>query len=173
MHISIIPIIKAFEALQSTFLEVRGNSARINTPLDQLALIRQNTGRRRNQEGAKPTKTTHPSIFKNGNICEISGKDLALPNTVYTDSPKLKSDEELWTILGIGQPHFLRKAEIIRDIKKLFKVLTEGRDFTNNEEAPSIPEMFDKVKKGSQAYKKILLHTSNLNGAPGQKFEQD
>ena len=51
------------------------------------------------------------------------------------------------TILGIGQLHFLRKAEILRDIKKLFIILTEGRDFTNNDEAPSLPEMFDKVKR--------------------------
>ena len=33
MHISIIPIVKAFEALQSTFLDVKGNCARINTPV--------------------------------------------------------------------------------------------------------------------------------------------
>ena len=90
MHISIIPIVKAFEALQSNFLEVKGNSARINTPLDQLALIKQNNARRRNPEGSKPTKTTHPIIFKNGNIREITGKDLTVPNTVY--SPRLKPD---------------------------------------------------------------------------------
>ena len=40
MHISIIPIVKAFEALQLNFIEVKGNSARMNTPLDQLALIK-------------------------------------------------------------------------------------------------------------------------------------
>ena len=173
MHISIIPIVKAFEALQSTFLDVKGNCARINTPLDQLALIRTNTRRRRNQDDAKPTRTTHPNIFKAGNICEISGKDLSVHNTVYTDSPTLKPDEELWTILGIDQLHFLRKAEILREIKKLFKNLIDGRDFTNDDEAPSLPEMFDKVKKGSQAYKKILLHTSNQIGAPRLKIEQD
>ena len=38
MHISILPM--AFEALQLNFLEVKGNSARMNTPLDQLALIK-------------------------------------------------------------------------------------------------------------------------------------
>ena len=146
MHISIIPIVKAFEALQSAFLEVRGNCARINTPLDQLALIRNNTVRRRNQDGAKPTKTTHPNIFKTGNICEISGNDLSVPNTVYTDSPKLKPDEDRWTIIGIGQLLFLRKAEILSDIKKLFKILTKGRDFTNNDEATSLPEV--QGKKG-------------------------
>ena len=173
MHISIIPIVKAFEALQLNFIEVKGNSARMNTPLDQLALIKHNNARRRNQEGSKPTKTTHPNIFKDGKICEITGKDLTVPNTIYTDSPKLKPDEELWTILGINQLHFLRKAEIVREIKKLYKVLIEGKDFTDKEEVPSLPELFGKVKKGSQAYKNILLHNTSLNGAPRLKIEQD
>ena len=99
--------------------------------------------------------------------------NLSTPNTVYTDSPKLKPDEEPWAILDINHLHFLRKAEILREIKKLFKVLVEGRDFTDKEEVPSLPELFAKVKKGSQAYKKILLHNTNLNGAPRHKIEQD
>ena len=99
MHISILPIVKAFETLQANFTVMKGNSARMNTPLDQLALIKHNNARRRNQEGSKQAKTTHPNIFKNGKICEITGKDL----TIYTDSPKLNPDEELWTILGINQ----------------------------------------------------------------------
>ena len=49
----------------------------------------------------------------------------------------------------------------------------EGKDFTGKEEITCLPEMFAKVKKGSQAYKKILLHNPNLNGAPRLKIEQD
>ena len=40
MHISILPIVKAFEALQAKFLEEGGTTARLNTPLDQLAPIK-------------------------------------------------------------------------------------------------------------------------------------
>ena len=105
MHISIIPIVKAFEALQSTFLDVKGNCARINTPLDQLALIRTNTRRRRNQDDAKPTRTTHPNLFKGSHICEITGRDLTTPDTVYTDSPRIKPDNEIWSILDINHLH--------------------------------------------------------------------
>ena len=129
MHISILPIVKAFEALQLNFLEVKGNSARMNTPLDQLALIKNTAARRRNQECSKPTKTTHPNIFKDGKICEITGKELTTPDTVYTDSPRLIPDEEIWTLLGINHLHFLRKAEIVREVKKLYRNLTEGKDF--------------------------------------------
>jgi hypothetical protein len=39
MHISILPIVDAFEALQKKFLKEKGNTARMNTPLDQLELI--------------------------------------------------------------------------------------------------------------------------------------
>ena len=80
MHISILPIVKAFETLQTNFTVMKGNSARMNTPLDQLALIKQNNVRRRNLEGSKPMKTTHPNLFKNGKICKITGKDLSTPD---------------------------------------------------------------------------------------------
>ena len=76
-------------------------------------------------------------------------------------------------MLNISHLHFLRRAEILRDIKKLFKALVEGKDFSGKEEITCLPEMFAKVKKGSQAYKKILLHNPNLNGAPRLKIEQD
>ena len=40
MHISILPIVKAFEALQAKFLEEGGATFRLYTPLDQLARIK-------------------------------------------------------------------------------------------------------------------------------------
>ena len=73
----------------------------------------------------------------------------------------------------MNHQHFLRRAEILRDIKKLFKALVEGKDFIGKEVITCLPEMFAKVKKGSQAYKKKLLHKPNLNGAPRLKIEQD
>ena len=38
MHISITPIVKAFEELMLKFNETNGDTARMNTPLDQLKL---------------------------------------------------------------------------------------------------------------------------------------
>ena len=61
MHIAIIPIVKAFEELQSKFLEDKGNTARMHTPVDQLDLIVQRPATRsRKAELAKPMRTTHP-----------------------------------------------------------------------------------------------------------------
>ena len=39
MHILILPIVVAFEELQKKFLKDKGNTARLNTPLDQIELI--------------------------------------------------------------------------------------------------------------------------------------
>ena len=147
MHISILPIVKAFEALQANYIVLKGDKARMNTPLDQLALIKPNNARRRNNEGTKPTRTTHPNLYKDGKICEITGKDLSTPGSVYTESPKLKTDEELWEILNISHLHFLRRAEVLREIKKLYKALVEGKDFTGKDDTTCLPEMFAKVKK--------------------------
>jgi hypothetical protein len=58
--ICILPIVKAFEALQAKFLEEGGPTARINTPLDQLALIKRPATRTRKEEWSRPTRTTHP-----------------------------------------------------------------------------------------------------------------
>jgi hypothetical protein len=47
MHVSIMPIVKVFKALQIKFLKEGGPTARINTPLDQLALIKRQATRTR------------------------------------------------------------------------------------------------------------------------------
>ena len=59
MHISILPIVKAFEALQAKFLEEGGATARLNTPLDQIALIKRPATRTRKEEWSKPPRTTN------------------------------------------------------------------------------------------------------------------
>ena len=70
MHISILPIVMAFEELQKFFLKDKGNTARMNTPLDQLDLIEQKPATRTSKaKMAKLTKTTHPFLFKKKKIC--------------------------------------------------------------------------------------------------------
>jgi hypothetical protein len=74
MHISILRIVEAFEVLQKTFLKEKGNTARMNTPLDQIELIVQSPATRTaNVKMSKPTKTTQSFLFTKGNICEITG----------------------------------------------------------------------------------------------------
>ena len=130
MHISILPIVKAFETLQIKFLKEGGPTARINTPLDQLALIKRPATRTRKEEWSKHTRTTHPFLFKKGKICEVTGTILTTPDTINSNTPKLKSNQEIWEILGITNLHFLRKAEITNKLKKLFKALIENLDFS-------------------------------------------
>jgi hypothetical protein len=95
MHISILPIVKAFEALHAKFLEKGGATARLNTPLDQLALIKRPATRTRKDEWSKPTRTTNPFLFKKGKICEITGTMLTTPDSTYSNSPRLKSNPEI------------------------------------------------------------------------------
>ena len=79
MHISILPIVGAFEELQKKFLKDKGNTARLNTPLDQIELIEQRPATRTAKAKiSTPTKTTQPFLFKHGNICEITGAMLLL-----------------------------------------------------------------------------------------------
>ena len=49
--------------------------------------------------------------------------------------------------MGINHLHFLRKAEIVREVKKLYKNLTKAKDFRDKKEISSLPELFEKVKK--------------------------
>ena len=67
MHLSITPIVSAFEELQKKFSEISGNTVRMNTPLDLLELIIQAPATARTKvKLAKPTKTTHPFLFEKG-----------------------------------------------------------------------------------------------------------
>ena len=95
------------------------------------------------------------------------------PGTHPDFEPKLKVNQELYEILGIAQHHFLRKAEIVRNLKPLIRTLTDGNNFTKNDEEESLPSMFKSVKKGSQKYKKILLKSINTDSAPKRKIERD
>jgi hypothetical protein len=173
MHISILPIVKAFEALQVKFLNDGGTTARINTPLDQIALIKRPATRTRKEEWSKPTRTTHPFLFKKGKICEITGSMLTTPDSTYSNSPKLKSNPEIWEVLGISALHFLRKAEITRQLKILVSALIENKDFSKKKDPASLPLMFSKVKKGSQTYRNILIGNSGTVSAPKSKIEKD
>ena len=172
MHISILPIVKAFSTLQENYMKIGGASATMNTPLDQLELVREPTQRRQQIRWKKPTRTTHPALYRGSNICEITGKTLSEQNSLHT-SPKMKTDQELWNLLGIENMHFLRKAEILREIKKLYKNLTENKDFTVKTEPEGLPSFFKSVKKGSQKYKKILLNNFKENSNPKNKIEKD
>ena len=147
MHISILPIVEAFEALQKKFLKDKGNTARMNTPLDQLDLIVQRPATRTAKvKMSKPTKTTHPFLFKKGNICEITGAMLTSEESLYTNQPKLKTGPEIWVILKVDHLLFLRKCDILIQLKKLYYKLIENRAFGKKEEPASLPEMFSKVK---------------------------
>ena len=83
-----MPIVKTFETLQAKFLEEGGATARLNTPLDKLALIKRPATRTKKEEWSKPTRTTHPFLFKKGKICEITGTMLTTPDPTYSNSPK-------------------------------------------------------------------------------------
>ena len=68
--------LKAFEALVLKFNDEYEETARMNTPLDQL-------------------KATHPFLYKKGKICELTGSMLTTPGSTYTANPVLKSNQEL------------------------------------------------------------------------------
>ena len=62
---------------------------------------------------------------------------------------------------------------IIINLKKLFKNLIENEDFSKKEDLISVPDMFSKVKKGSQKYREILLGNKEVKSAPKMKIEAD
>ena len=55
---------------------------------------------------------------------------------------------------------------------KLYKKLTENQDFSKKEEPESLPDMFKKVKKGSQAYNKILQSNPEFVFGPKNTIEK-
>merc|ERR1711940_445930 len=112
-------------------------------------------------------------LFKKGKICELTGTMLTTPESTYTANPVLKSNQELWDTLGISNLHFLRKANILHQLRKLFNNLIEGQDFSRKREPESLPIMFSKVKKGSQKYRELLLLSKNTPSAPKIKIERD
>ena len=173
MHISILPIVDAFEELQKKFLKDIGNNARMNTPLDQLELIIQRPATRTAKvKMAKPTKTTHPFLFSRGKICEVTGAMLTTSDSLYTNNQTLRPGPEIWVILQVDHLLFLRKCEILIQVKKLYQKLTENRTFKSTDEPVSLPEMFNKVKKGSQKYKNILQSNTEFIFAPKNTIEK-
>ena len=110
MHLSITPIVKAFECLRTKFLEQGNSTIKLNTPLDQLPLIKTPATRTRKERYSNPTRTTHPFLFKKGKICDIIGGMLTHPGTTPDYKPMLKGNQELYEVLGITDFHFLRKA---------------------------------------------------------------
>ena len=79
------------------------------------------------------------------------------PGTHPDFKPKLKSNEDLYEILGISQHHFLRRAEIIRNLKPLIRTLTEDKTFKKNDENESLPskKILLKLKRTGKLVKKM------------------
>jgi hypothetical protein len=121
---------------------------------------------------AKPNKTTHPFLFSKGKICEVTGAMMTTKDSLYTNNQTLRPGPEIWVILKVDHLLFLRKCEILIQVKKLYQKLTENRNFKSTEEPVSLPEMFDKVKKGSQKYKTILQSNSEFTFAPKNTIEK-
>ena len=79
----------------------------MNTPLDQLEIIEQKPATRTTKaKMAKPTKTTHPFLFKKNKICEITGAMMATSASLNTNQPKLKTGNEIWLLLGEKTSYF-------------------------------------------------------------------
>ena len=54
---------------------------------------------------------------------------LTNPGTTPNFKPTLKEDQELWEILEITDLHFLRKANIIRNLNPSIKALVDNTDY--------------------------------------------
>jgi len=121
---------------------------------------------------AKPTKTTHPFLFSRGKICEVTGAMLTTSDSLYTNNQTLRPGPEIWEILQVDHLLFLRKYEILIQVKKLYQKLIENRTFKTTDDPVSLPEMFNKVKKGSQKYKTILLSNTVFTFAPKNLIEK-
>ena len=92
----------------------------MNTPLDQIEPIEQTPATRTvKAKMSTPTKTTHPFLFKHGNICEITGPMLTTEESLYSNKPKLEAGPEILVILGVDNLLFLRKFDILIQVKKL------------------------------------------------------
>ena len=87
MHISITPIVRQFEELANKFLDNGGSTAWMNTPMDQLPLLRKPPTRAGKIELSKPMKATHSFLFKKGKICEVTGSMLTTPESHINRGP--------------------------------------------------------------------------------------
>ena len=128
--------------------------------------------RTRKEKCSNPTRTTHTFLIRKGKLYDVTGGMLTDPGTNPDCKPTLKGNQELYELLGITELHFLRKADIIRNLKPLIRTLIDWTDFNVQDETESLPKMFKKVKKGSK-YKKIILRSKNTNWAPRKKIEKD
>ena len=93
-------------------------------------------------------------------------------DSLYTNQQTLRPGPEFWLILKVDHLLFLRKWEILIQLKKLYQELTENRNFKATDEPVSLPEMFNKVKKASQRYKTILQYNSEFTFAPKNTIEK-
>ena len=75
-HLSILPIVRAFEELVKKAGKTGGSTVRMNTPLDKLAISKKPPTRTGKILLTKPLKETHSFLFKNGKISEITGSTL-------------------------------------------------------------------------------------------------
>ena len=170
MHIAIKPIVNAFSNLVNNFSIISGTE-RLNTPLDKLNLIP------RGKALHRPTKTTHPYLFTNGKICNLTLRDLSSDEDIRGRLKlEIKPSQELVTILKLEHHNWLSTIPIIESIRKLYNEGIKNLEFDLGKSVKSIEDLHKYNGSGSITYRRILQKTPNYTIEkcnPAKKMEKD
>ena len=166
-HIGLKPIIKAFETIADTHQKsmIQCKAILSKTTLDQIKCVRKKCPRGKDTF-YKPTRISHPELFKPGKICELTPIDLCDRLNLELGNVKIKTSEQLHELLGTVDLDSVRKTMVILRSRKIIDTLKDKILIERRDDKPTFVETVAITKKGSKPFRKLLHVGDNIRVKP-------
>ena len=165
MHIAIKPIIRAWETLQSSFVENKDDLKELKRPLNNFEAVK--IGRAMKQID----ETNCKFRFNRHGICETSAYDLTNVESIHS-IPRLKTNAELEELLGITNKPFFERITTLTKVKEIWRKMTTDYSFKSDTKHTSLKEVLNNTKKGSKNYKAIILQARKSKNKPAETINK-
>ena len=156
-HKALLPIVGAFEAVvEKHSANLRRNKPLLTlTPLSHIDCVSQ--PRPRGKENfIKPTKASHPELFREGRICEVRPLDLLDRLNLELGIVKIVNNEAIQNTLGIQDQDNTRKAMAIMRTRRIMLCLKDLLMVERKQTIFPMSNIVEETKSGSRKYRDIL-----------------
>ena len=156
-HVGLLSIVKAFEITSDIHMKATKDSKPVisKTTLDMLNCVRKK-GPRGSFVLTRPTKGSHPELFRPGRICEITPIDLCDRLNLELGVVKIKTNELIHELLETKNLDPVSKTMIILRTKKLVDCIKDKIVIERRDSNPNLVDTVIATKKGSKPFRKLL-----------------
>ena len=168
----LMPIVGAFERTVDKHNEniKRKKPLLTLTPLSLLECVPK-PGPKGRVINVKPTRSSHPELYRRGKICEIRPIDLLDRLNLELGIVKIVPNDNLLNLLELNDLDPVRRRMAVLRVRKIMANITEFLMVERKQTMFPLSKVVEDTKKGSRKYRNILDHEGNLIVQPWRTID--